>query len=260
MSQENKAIKFVFKLKKKLDYLTKFKNQKKILFKSKKKNTIDPVTQLDIKIEKFIRNSIKENFSTHSIVGEEFKNKLNNSDFKWFIDPIDGTKNLVMGIPTWSNLIGLHKREESILSFANFPELNKYYFAYKNKCFVNKDQKFIKIYSNQKSNFRNAKMVINTLRTVKEKKISRLLKRFPGIFKITGTDALNFCLIAEGKIDVLIERGLKKVDFYPLISIIKNSGGIITDWNGEMKFSRGDVLVCANKNLHKHFLKEIKKK
>ncbi len=165
-----------------------------------------------------------------------------------------------MGIPTWSNLIGLHKREESILSFANFPELNKYYFAYKNKCFVNKDQKFIKIYSNQKSNFRNAKMVINTLRTVKEKKISRLLKRFPGILKITGTDALNFCLIAEGKIDVLIERGLKKVDFYPLISIIKNSGGIITDWNGEMKFSRGDVLVCANKNLHKHFLKEIRKK
>ena len=75
---------------------------------------------------------------------------------------------------------------------------------------------------------------------------------------ITGSDAYNFCLIAEGKLDILIEPGLKKVDFYPLISIIKNSGAIITDWNGKMKFPRGDVLVAANRKLHHHVLKKIR--
>ena len=60
-------------------------------------------------------------------------------------------------------------------------------------------------------------------------KLEKFKKTHKGIFKISGIDALNFCLVAEGKIDILIEKGLKQVDFFPLISIIENSGAIISD-------------------------------
>ena len=248
-------VKFILNLKKDLDFLNDIKKIKK--FSSKNKNSIDPVTKLDLKVEKLIRSKITKNFSTHSIIGEEFNDKIKNSDYKWVLDPIDGTKNLIMGLPTWSNLIGLYKGKNSILSFANFPVLRKYYIAYSNKTFVNQKNFNTRIYSNKKANYKNAKVAINTFHTIKEKKIFKFLKRYKGLYKITGSDAYNFCSIAEGKIDVLIESGLKKVDIFPLISIIRNSGAIITDWQGKNEFNKGDVLVTANKKLHKKFLKII---
>ncbi len=248
-------VKFILNLKKDLDFLNDIKKVKKYI--SKNKNSVDPVTKLDLMVEKLIRSKIIKNFSTHSIIGEEYNDKIKNSDFTWIIDPIDGTKNLIMGLPTWSNLIGLYKGKNSILSFANFPILRKYYIAYGNKTFVNQKNFNRRIYSNKKANYKNAKIAINTFHTIKEKKIFKFLKRYKGFYKITGSDAYNFCLIAEGKVDVLIECGLKKVDILPLISIVKNSGAIITDWQGKTNFSKGDVLVTANKNLHKKFLKII---
>tara|TARA_B100000965_G_scaffold391286_1_gene399148 strand:+ start:73 stop:843 length:771 start_codon:yes stop_codon:yes gene_type:complete len=248
-------VKFILNLKKDLDFLNDIKKVKKYI--SKNKNSVDPVTKLDLMVEKLIRSKIIKNFSTHSIIGEEYNDKIKNSDFTWIIDPIDGTKNLIMGLPTWSNLIGLYKGKNSILSFANFPILRKYYIAYGNKTFVNQKNFNRRIYSNKKVNYKNAKIAINTFHTIKEKKIFKFLKRYKGFYKITGSDAYNFCLIAEGKVDVLIECGLKKVDILPLISIVKNSGAIITDWQGKTNFSKGDVLVTANKNLHKKFLKII---
>ena len=164
-----------------------------------------------------------------------------------------------MGLPTWSNLLGLYKGKNSILSFANFPVLKKYYIAYGKKTFIYENNIYKKIYSNKRANYKNAKIAINTFHTIKEKKVFNFLKKYKGFYKITGSDAYNFCLIAEGKIDVLIESGLKKVDILPIISIIENSGAIISDWAGKMNFENGDVLVSANSNLHKHFLKKIRR-
>ena len=84
------------------------------------------------------------------------------------------------------------------------------------------------------------------------------MKKHKGIFRITNANAYNFCLLAEGKIDVIIESGLKKVDILPLIAIIENSGAIITDWNGKKDFSSGKVLVSSNIKIHKKLLKVIK--
>ena len=121
---------FILKIKKDLDKLNNFGKIKVNKFKSKKNNQIDPVTKLDLEIEKFLRKAITKNFYDHSIFGEEFADQVKISDYKWFIDPIDGTKSMIMGLPTWSNLIGLYKNQKSILSFANFPVLNKFYLAY----------------------------------------------------------------------------------------------------------------------------------
>ena len=84
------------------------------------------------------------------------------------------------------------------------------------------------------------------------------MSKFKGIMKITNADAYNFCLLSEGRIDVLIESGLKKVDFFPLLALLKNSGAIITDWYGGNKFQNGQILVTANKILHKEVLKKFR--
>ena len=70
---------------------------------------------------------IGKSFPYHGIIGEEFKSKNSSNSYIWSIDPIDGTKAFVIGVPTWSNLIGLMFDEKSVIGLANFPELNRYY-------------------------------------------------------------------------------------------------------------------------------------
>ena len=238
--------------------LKKFNSKKIIKFKSKKKDKVDPVTELDIKIEKFIRSKIRSKFPNHSILGEELPDELNDKELKWYIDPIDGTKNYLMGLPTWSNLVGLYKNNKPLLGFANFPDLNKFYFSNKKKTYLVENKKKRSIKSSKKKNLKGTKIAINTINTIKIKKIYNFFKNYKGIFKITGCDAYNFCLVAEGKIDALIESGLKKVDILPLVSILDNSGAIITNWKGKRSFSDGKILVSGNKTLHKKLLKIVR--
>ena len=68
----------------------------------------------------------------------------------------------------------------------------------------------------------------------------------------------NFCSIASGKYDVLIESGLKIVDIMPILGIVENAGAIITDWRGGRNFNDGKVLVTTNKKIHSYFLKYLK--
>jgi fructose-1,6-bisphosphatase/inositol monophosphatase family enzyme len=228
-------------------------------YKTKKDFQVDPVTKLDIKSENIIRKKIFKYFPDHNIIGEECKDKITKSEYTWVIDPIDGTKSMIMGLLTWSNLIGLYKNGECILSWANFPKLKKYYIAYDNKSFVFQNKKLKKIKTNKNINLKNAKLTINTLHSLRRKKIFKYIMSFKGFFKVTGVDAYNFCSIAEGKFDILIESGLKIVDILPILLIVKNSGAIITDWQGKNDFSKGQVLVSPNKKIHTYFLKMIKK-
>ena len=242
---------------KKLNLIYKKKISKS--FKTKKKFQIDPVTILDIRTENIIRKNINKYFPDHNIVGEEKRNKITKSNYTWFIDPVDGTKSMIMGLPTWSNLVGLYKKDKCILSFANFPQLKKYNLAYDNKCLIFENNKFKKIKTNKNVNLKRAKLAINTLGILREKKLLKYIMKYNGFFKVTGVDALNFCSIADGNIDILIEDGLKLVDIMPLVLIVKNSGALITDWKGGLNFSKGRVLVCANKKIQKFYLNILKR-
>ena len=92
-----------------------------------------------------INNSlINKKFPKDSIIGEEFEDKFSSNNYKWSIDPIDGTRAFVIGAPTWSNLISLSFIEKSIIGLANFPELNKYYINNKTNSYVFKNNKRFK--------------------------------------------------------------------------------------------------------------------
>ena len=227
---------------------------------SKKKSIVDPVTKHDIRIEKSIRKLINDNYPDHTIHGEEINFKKGNSDFEWCIDPIDGTKALIAGQPTWSNMIGLSYRGVPIHGLIYFYELNKFYyndnkFSY---LFENNKKKIIK--SSNNSELRKSYLITNSIHTIKNKKILNFFQNYKYLFKITGVDSFNFCLLSEGKVDILIESGLKKYDIIPHLPILKNSGAIITDWLGGDNILKGEIIASSNERLHKKFLQMLKTK
>tara|TARA_B110000027_G_C16069221_1_gene278208 strand:+ start:342 stop:1148 length:807 start_codon:yes stop_codon:yes gene_type:complete len=240
-----------------------FKENKKIneknFYKSKQIGETDPVTKHDVRIEKNLRRLINNFYPKHGIIGEEFSTKNTKSDYTWVIDPIDGTKALLAGQPTWSNLIGILYRGKALMGLANFPKLKKYYFSDGKNSYLISNKNKKKISTNKKMTLKKSYLVTNSIHTFKNYSVLKFLKNYKNMFKITGCDAYNFCLLAEGKIDLIIEAGLKKYDILPILPILKNSGAIITDWNGEQNFLDGNIVVAANINLHKSFLKLVKK-
>lgn len=233
---------------------------KKIKSRSKKKNQFDPVTSHDINLQKKITSKILSKFPNHGIEGEEEFKQKTNKKIKWVIDPIDGTKSFLIGMPTYSNLIGLQIDKNLKLGLAYFPVLRKHYLTKKNKSYIFLNGSYKKLKTSNIKDLKQSKMVINTLRTVKNNKYLKFFKSYKNYFKITGADAYNYCKLAEGDIDIILESKLKPFDIKPLIPIIINSGGVISDWKGKKYKGSGDILVTSNKVLHKKFLQLLKKK
>ena len=100
------------------------------------------------------------------------------------------------------------------------------------------------------------KLALNTIHPLKFKKINQFILNYKGFFRTTASDAYNFCSIAEGNLDALIESGLKNVDILPIIKIVEASGAIITNWKGEKKFDEGKVVVASNDKIHRYLLKK----
>ena len=255
-----KSFNFLKKLPPKLNlfYKKKIKSGIKVNNKSKSKKDFDPVTNFDKAFEKYIRSLINKKFPKDSIIGEEFEDKLSSNNLKWSIDPIDGTRAFVIGAPTWSNLISLSYYNQSLLGLANFPELNKYYINDKSKSYVFKNNKRFVLRSSNNDNLKTIKIIGNFHGTLSYEKQRKVIKKFGWSFRLAGFDALNYCLLAEGKVDAVIEANLKPYDILPLIPIIKNSGAIVTNWNNQVAETGGNILATSNRSLHNKILKLLK--
>lgn len=103
------------------------------------------------------------------------------------------------------------------------------------------------------------KVVINLHGKKDNKKRNHLSKKLNQSVNVLKIDALSYCLLAEGKIEAVIETNLKPYDIVPLIPIVKNSGGHITDWNNNSAEKGGNILAASNKKLHQKLLKIVKK-
>ena len=239
-------------------YIKKSKSSLIVNNKSKSKKDFDPVTNFDKSFEKYIRSLINKKFPKDSIIGEEFKDKNSFNDYKWSIDPIDGTRAFVIGAPTWSNLISLSYKERSQLGLANFPELNKYYINDKKKSYVYKNGKKFILKSSNNNNLKTIKIIGNFHGTLSYEKQHKVIKKFGWSFRLAGFDALNYCLLAEGKVDAVIEANLKPYDILPLIPIIKNSGAVVSNWKNQSAETGGNIIATSSRKLHNKILKLLK--
>ena len=218
----------------------------------------DPVTTSDKAFEKFIRSKISKKFPYHQIIGEEYGHKLTKSEFSWVIDPIDGTRSYVVGNPSWSNLISLNYNGEPILGLANFPKMKKYYLNInKNTAYVFENNKKRKLKVNSKLNFANAKLAAafhNQLTLKQQSKIQKFIKRM----QFPCFDALTYCQLAEGRLEMVAQCANKIWDIHPIMPIVRASGAIVTTWGNKNPVVGGNIIVSNNKANHKQILKLLK--
>ena len=226
--------------------------------KSKSLKDYDPVTNFDRNFEKFIRKIIKNKFPNDGIIGEEFPHKQSKNSFSWSIDPIDGTRAFVIGAPTWSNLVSLSYKGFSKIGLANFPDLDKFYINDDKMSYVVKRNKKKVLKCSLEKNIKKIKMIGNFHGTLTYERQRNVIKKFGWTFRLAGFDALNYCLLAEGRVDAVIEANLKPYDIMPLIPIIRKSGGIVTTWNNGVPEGGGNIIASSNIVLHKKILKILK--
>ena len=228
-------------------------NRIKINFKSDK----SPVTKIDIAIERKLRSMINKRFPDHGIFGEEYKNKTNNSPFLWVIDPIDGTKNFINGNSNFGTLISLCIDYTPVIGIINCPEIKKTWIgirdngAYCNGKKINKSSNNLPL---SKLYFSTSGMTAFKSNS-KNKKYNTLIKKTK--FATFGGDCVQYGLLAEKRIPLVVESFLKPYDYIPLINIVEESGGIISDWKGNpLNFkSNGDVVASISKKAHQQFIK-----
>ena len=238
-------------------YYAKLDKPFKISNKMKGKG-YDPVTTSDKAFEKFIRSKISKRFPDHQIIGEEYGHKNTKSEFSWVIDPIDGTRSYVVGNPSWSNLISLNYNVEPILGLANFPKMKKYYLnVNKNTAYVFENNKKRKLKVNSKLNFANSKLAAafhNQLTLKQQSKIQKFIKRM----QFPCFDALTYCQLAEGRLEMVAQCANKIWDIHPIMPIVRASGAIVTTWGNRNPVVGGNIIVSNNKANHKQILKLLK--
>ncbi len=235
--------------------------KRKIKIVSKDKEIFDPVTIADISIQKKINKLISQYFPHHSILGEE-ESIIKKSNYEWCIDPIDGTKSFIQGVPLWGTLISLAKNNKVIIGIADIPALDERYVGYSNKSY-----KIIrgKKYSlNVANNFKLSKCILNTTSPYMfaNKSDQRSFEKLSKKVKSTrlGGDCYSYCLLADGHVDIVLESGLKPWDIRALVPIIINSGGTIKTWESKEVFSGGRIIACNNKKLFNQIIEVVKKK
>ena len=223
-------------------YYAKLDKPFKITNKMKGKG-YDPVTTSDKAFEKFIRSKISKRFPDHQIIGEEYGHKNTKSEFSWVIDPIDGTRSYVVGNPSWSNLISLNYNGEPILGLANFPKMKKYYLnVNKNTAYVFENNKKRKLKVNSKLNFANSKLAAafhNQLTLKQQSKIQKFIKRM----QFPCFDALTYCQLAEGRLEMVAQCANKIWDIHPIMPIVRASGAIVTTWGNRNPVVGGNIIV-----------------
>ena len=252
--------KFLNSLPKKINnlYFNKLKGKFKLKNKSKKAKGFDPVTNIDKTLELFLRLEITKKFPKDGIIGEEFKSRKTKSGFTWVIDPIDGTISFIIGTPKWSNLISVNYKKIPIFGLVNFPTLNKYYITGINKTsYLVENNKFIKLKVLKSNSLNRSKIAGNFfgwLSLDEQKKISKLTKfmRYP------CSDALSYCQLCEGKLDVVIQCYNKIWDIHPMIPLIENAGGHITTWKGKDPRVGGSIVASSSMKIHKKVLNLLK--
>ena len=224
--------------------------KKKVKVINKDKVNFDPVTTADIKIQKKLNQIILETFPNHSIFGEE-ESFAKDGEYEWCIDPIDGTKSYIQGIPLWGTLISLSRDKKIILGLADIPALDERYLGYLNFSYKikNKKKKKLKVRNTDKL----SEVILNTTSpyVFANRKDQRSFERLSLKTKSTrlGGDCYSYCLLADGLVDIVVESGLKPWDIRALEPIIINAGGIIRTWENKEIYNGGRIIACSNKKI-----------
>jgi len=211
----------------------------------------DPVTVADRDAEAAIREILSDTHPNHGIVGEEFGETEPDAKFCWIIDPIDGTRGFIMGQPLWGTLIGLTVDGAPMLGMMNQPYTGERFWSGETKSFFSRGGEPRPIRVRPCRNLDEAILASTAPELFEPADFARFealtravrMRRF-------GGDCYNYCLLAMGQIDLVVESGLKPFDIIPLVPIIERAGGVVTTWEGGDPSQGGRIVAAGDRALH----------
>ncbi len=229
-----------------------FRSKFRVDYKSDK----SPVTIADKSCEKFLIGELSKKFPEHGFFGEEFGDNSEGHEYRWIIDPIDGTRNFTRGIPYWGTLCGLEHEGEIIAGIMSLPALKKtYYASRKHGAFCNgKRIRVSKLKELEKSSivYGGLKYFLGT-------------KYEKGFLDITNLsyhdrgfgDCFGYTFVAEGEAEAMLDPIVSPWDVAAIKPIIEEAGGIFTDFEGNATVYAKTALA-ANPYLHAALLEKLR--
>jgi histidinol-phosphatase len=211
----------------------------------------DPVTAADHAAENAMRSLIRRTFPEHGIVGEEFGVDRADAEYVWVLDPIDGTKSFMSGMPAWGTLIALTRFGEPVFGMMNQPFIGE--------CFSGDGMA-----AHYKGPAGERDLRVRACATLAEAVLfttSPLLmndtdrRAFGKVEQVArlsryGGDCYAYCMVAAGHVDLVIETELKPYDILPLVPIITGAGGIVTTWENGPPVKGGRIVAAGDKRVH----------
>jgi histidinol phosphatase-like enzyme (inositol monophosphatase family) len=210
------------------------------------------VTEADRQAETAIRELIGARFPDHAIIGEEWDDKLSAGRFAWIIDPIDGTRAFITGVPVWGTLVGLTVDGLAVAGLMAQPFTGEIYMSVPGEASYYRAFDKVPLRTSNVTELSRAKMTTTSPDLFERDGLVEPWARIRGQVLTTryGLDCYGYALLSAGHIDLVVEAGLKDVDICPLIPLIENAGGVITTWDGGRAENGGNCVAAATPELH----------
>jgi len=218
---------------------------------NKQAGGFDPVTEADRAAEEAMRALIRQTFPAHGILGEEQAPERTDAEYVWVLDPIDGTKSFIAGMPAWGTLIGLMRFGEPVFGMMHQPFIGERFTGdggaarYRGPA-GNRD-----LGVRQCAGLTEA-VLYTTSPLLMNETDRAAFRRVENRVKLSryGGDCYAYCMLAAGLIDLIIETEIKPHDIVPLIPIIAGAGGVVTTWENGAAPQGGRIVVAGDARVH----------
>ncbi|OYR07451.1 histidinol-phosphatase [Brucella thiophenivorans] len=218
----------------------------------------DPVTEADRAAERAIHAVIGREFPEHGILGEEYGPENIDRSHVWVIDPIDGTRAFISGLPVWGTLVGLTVDGDAKAGMMSQSFTGELFYSDGEGAYLARDGVEQRLSVRSQAKLEDATMFTTTPSLFK----GELRKGFDSLENSVrlsryGVDCYAFAMLAGGFADIVVEAGLQPYDIVALIPIIEQAGGVVTQRDGGPAEKGGDIVAAASIELHQAALELI---
>jgi len=210
-------------------------------------NGFDPVTQADRGAEQAIRALIAARYPQHGVIGEEYGEDRADAEWVWVLDPVDGTRAFIAGLPLWCVLIGLRHNGRPLLGSIGQPFLDELYIGHAggSRLMTGGASRPLRVRPCPAL----ADAIIATTDpegcfTDPERGAWAEVRAAARVARL-GCDAYAYAMVAAGTLDLVLEAGLKAWDIDAAIPVIEGAGGVVTDWRGRPVGAAGGQVAIA---------------
>ena len=220
----------------------------------------DPVTQADQEAEAAIRRLIAARYPDHGVIGEEYGEDRPDADHVWILDPIDGTRAFIAGLPLWTNLIALRREDRPSVGVIGQPYLDEIFIGGPSGARLLKGGKETPLAIRPCPRLTDAVIATTDPDMFTGAELGAWAQvRAAARLARLGCDAYAYAMLAAGRIDLVAESGLKVWDWSALVPVITAAGGEVTNWRGEMPDGNGQILAVGDVALREQALVTLRR-